>query len=56
MNRWLRFIALLLIAGFGLWLGIVPEAGFDHVWLIMALVAAFKASEASYWDPSRRRH
>ena len=56
MNRCLRFIALLLIAALSLWLGITPEAGFDHVWLFVALVVLLKASEARYWDPSRLRH
>jgi hypothetical protein len=55
MNRWLRFIALLLIAGFSIALGIAPEAGFDHVWLSLALIAIFAASEARYWDSPKRQ-
>lgn len=52
MTRLLRLIALLAIAGIGLWLGIRPESGFSHGWLSLALVAAFAASEARYWKPS----
>ena len=55
MKRWLRFIALLVIAGASIALGIAPEAGFDHVWLSLALVAVFAASEARHWDSSRRQ-
>jgi len=55
MNRWLRFIALLVIAGGSLVLGIAPAAGFNHFWLSLALVSVFAASEARYWDPSKRQ-
>jgi len=54
MSRWLRLIALLVIAGLSLWLGFAPETGFNQAWLALALVAIFGASEASYWDRSRR--
>lgn len=54
MAVWLRFVALLAIAGLSLWLGIRPGPGFDHVWLSAALVAVFAASEARFWKPSGR--
>ena len=54
MRRWVPFLALLIIAGVSLWLGIRPEDGFSHLWLSLALVAIFVASEARYWKPSHR--
>lgn len=53
MKKWLRFISLLIIAGASVVLGIAPEAGFNHAWLFLALVAVCAASEARYWGPSK---
>lgn len=52
MKRWLCFLALLVLAGVSLLLGIAPEAGFSHAWLALALVAVFAASEARFWRSS----
>ena len=52
MNLKIRLVALLAIAGMSTLLGTGPDAGFDHVWLALALAAAFAASDASYWKPA----
>ena len=52
MLRNLRLIALLAVAGIGLWFGLEPDEGLSHGWLALALVAVFAASEARYWKPA----
>jgi len=52
MKKWLGFAALLAVAGVSLWLGVRPEAGFNHGWLSLALAAVFFASDARYWATS----
>lgn len=51
MKKILGLVALLSVAGCGLWFGVRPESGFSHAWLALALIAVFAASEARYWRP-----
>lgn len=53
MNRWLRFIALLAVAGMSIWLGFQPEDGPSQGWLVLALIAVFAASDHHYWGSGR---